>query len=227
MLERLSTKQINFSNVHMIQPNLCHYWLGLNAVQFYELMINISQLHNEVPDASVALCIYLSKLRSGDSNERLGGLFNMPRSTLERYMNKVRDIMTLHLVPHYLGLSHMTVQEVSATNTVIPEGFYGNLAMPAETKPAITICDATYIYVQSSSNYLFQKQTYSLHKYINLVKPFMIVCCNGHILDCLGPYKATTNDAIIMRTEFSRSDGPMRQYFREEIFLSLTEALEM
>lgn len=58
--------------------------------------------------------------------------------------------------------------------------------MPVESKPAIVLCDATYVYVQTSSNYLFQKQTYSLHKHLNLVKPFMIVCCNGHILDCIG-----------------------------------------
>ncbi|XP_034839386.1 uncharacterized protein [Maniola hyperantus] len=221
MLEKISlSNKIDFSNVHSIPPNLCHYWLGLNATQFYNLLNSIPQLYEKVPDASVALSIYLTKLRTGDSNERLTGLFNMPRSTLERNMNKARNVLTERLVPLHLGLRHMTISEVAARNTVIPEGLYGNNTMPIETKPAITICDATYVYVQSSSNYLFQKQTYSLHKYTNLVKPFMIVCCDGHILDCLGPYKATTNDASIMSKEFSSAEGTMRLYFREgDVFI--------
>lgn len=220
MLERTSLNRIDFSNVHTIPSHLCHYWLGLTATQFYDLLNNIPRLHETVPDASIALSIYLAKLRSGDSNERLSGLFNMPRTTLERNMNKARAIMTEQLVPLYLGLNHMTIQEVAARNTTIPEGLYGNSTMSIETKPAITICDATYVYVQSSSNYLFQKETYSLHKYANLVKPFMIVCCDGHILDCIGPYKAITNDATIMSNEFSRLNGDMRAFFRErDIFL--------
>lgn len=72
---------------------------------------NIPRLYEEVPDASIALSIYLTKLRTGVSNERLTGLFNMPRSTLERYMNKARNILTEQLVPIYLGLSHLTVRE--------------------------------------------------------------------------------------------------------------------
>ncbi|XP_045778715.1 uncharacterized protein LOC123876478 [Maniola jurtina] len=94
MLEKISLNKIDFSNIHSIPPNLCHYWLGLNATQFYKLLNSISRLYEQVPDASVALSIYLIKLRTGDSNERLAGLFDMPRSTLERNMNKARDVVT-------------------------------------------------------------------------------------------------------------------------------------
>lgn len=61
--------------------------------------------------------------------------------------------------PLYLGLNHMTVAEVASRNTIIPEGLFGNPNLPSEIKPAIVICDATYVYVQSGSNYLFQKVT--------------------------------------------------------------------
>ncbi|RVE45293.1 hypothetical protein evm_010065 [Chilo suppressalis] len=218
MMERIKLKTLDFNDINMMPPNLCHYWLGLTAAQFHELLLEMPSLQNEVPSASVALSIYLVKLRTGDSNERLSSLFEMPRSTLERNMNKARNCMSQEMVPLHLGLNHMTVQEVAARNKIIPEGLFGNPNSAPNVRPAIVICDATY--VQSSSNYLFQKETYSLHKHLNLVKPFMIVCCDGYILDCLGPFKAIVNDATIMSNEFRNSDGEMRSYFREgDIFV--------
>lgn len=48
----------------------------------------------------------------------------------------------------------------------------------------------------------------------------MIVCCDGHILDCLGPFKATENDATIISCEFQESSGAMRTYFQEgDVFI--------
>lgn len=76
------------------------------------------------------------------------------------------------------------------------------------------------IFIQSSSNYLFQKQTYSLQKLDNLVKPFLIVCCDGYIIDCWGPYKATVNDATITSNDLRNKEGYLRTFFRnEDIFI--------
>ncbi|KAF9816543.1 hypothetical protein SFRURICE_010702 [Spodoptera frugiperda] len=102
-----------------------------------------------------------------------------------------------HFVPMHLGLTHTNVQNVASRNRTIPEGLFGDSSMASDVKPAIVICDGTYVYVQSSSNYKYQKQTYSLHKYANLVKPFLITCCDGYILECTGPYEATKNDSTI------------------------------
>lgn len=110
----------------------------------------------------------LVKLRTSESNERLSILFQLPRSTLERYMSKARNCLGNTFVPLYLGLGHMSIQDVAAKNKIIPDGLFGNPDMPVSTKPAIIMCDGTYVYVQSSSNYLYQKKTYSPHKYVNL-----------------------------------------------------------
>lgn len=52
------------------------------------------------------------------------------------------------------------------------------------------------------------KKTHTL--YINIeicYKPFLIVACDGYILDCFGPYKATTTDADIMSSLFSNENS--------------------
>lgn len=220
IMERGTRRQFDFSNIRELDPHLCHYWLGMDADSFHQLLLYVPQLSQVVPCASTALSIILVKLRTGDSNERLSSLFNLSRRTLERYMSHARNCLTETFVPLYLGLGHMSIQDVAARNKIIPEGLFGNPEMSANNKPAITICDGTYIYVQSSSNYSYQKKTYSLHKLNNLVKPFLIVCCDGYILQSLGPFPATENDANIMSKEFRSERSPLRTYFRpNDIFI--------
>ncbi|CAH2087290.1 unnamed protein product [Euphydryas editha] len=51
-----------------------------------------------------------------------------------------------------------------------------------------------------------------MHKYRNLLKPFLIVCTDGHIIDVLDPYPATMSDADIMKNEFANG-RPLQEYF--------------
>lgn len=61
---------------------------------------------------------------------------------------------------------------------------------------------------------MYQKDTYSLHKYRNLMKPLLMVCCDGYIIDVLGLYPATTSDANIIINEFNEETKPLRRYFQ-------------
>lgn len=63
----------------------------------------------------------------------------------------------------------------------------------------LVILDGTYIYCQKSSNYGFQRKTYSMHKYRNLIKPMMLVTTTGYIIDIFGPYPGNKNDATIIK----------------------------
>ncbi|XP_069107262.1 uncharacterized protein [Argopecten irradians] len=67
-------------------------------------------------------------------------------------------------------------------------------------QPAILVIDGTYIYIQKSGQYLFQRRSYSMHKHKPLVKPMMFVTTSGYIVSVLGPYFADSknNDAGIL-----------------------------
>lgn len=128
-------------------------------------------------------------------------------------MDKVREILLSDFVPRNLCINHLSGEELISHNLLLPNGLYEN------GTNAIVICDGTYIYGHTSSNYIFQKQTCSLHKYRNLLKPFMVVACDGHILDCFGPYKATTSDDDIMNSLFSEGSA-LREYFEHnDVFI--------
>ncbi|XP_045781575.1 uncharacterized protein LOC123878448 [Maniola jurtina] len=205
---------LDFSNIDDMSEDFVHFWVGLTKSQFRQLIFDVPSLRN-MQKGSIALAAYLVKLRTGDSDERLATLFNMPRTTLLRYMNKARNALKQDFVTRNLGINNITRAEIAARNLLIPNGLFC-----AEDRKPIVIMDGTYLYVQKSSNYMYQKDTYSLHKYRNLMKPFIIVCCDGYIVDVIGPYPATTSDANIMSNEFSDETKPLRQYFQPgDIFI--------
>lgn len=78
-----------------------------------------------------------------------------------------------------------------------------------KTRRQLIICDGTYIYIHKSANFLFQRQSYSLHKFQNLLKPFLIVCTDGYIIDVKGPYAATKTDANIMSSIMNNNENPI------------------
>ena len=62
----------------------------------------------------------------------------------------------------------------------------------------ILVFDGTYIFIEKSSNFHFQKLSYSGHKKKNLIKPFMVVYPDRYIADVWGPYPGNKSDATIM-----------------------------
>lgn len=129
-------------------------------------------------------------------------------------MSEVREILLQDFVPSNLGINSLTREQLLQHNLMIPNGIYNE-----NNLQVIVMCDGKYIYLNKSGNYMFQKDSYSLHKYRNLLNPFLIVACDGYIVDCYGPYKATTSDAEIMTSLFNDENSPLRQYFQQNYIL--------
>ena len=55
---------------------------------------------------------------------------------------------------------------------------------------AIAVADGTYIYIEKSSNYSFQRRSYSTHKSQSLLRPMLFVASDGYIITVIGPYLA-------------------------------------
>ncbi|KAK3085070.1 hypothetical protein FSP39_023793 [Pinctada imbricata] len=64
----------------------------------------------------------------------------------------------------------------------------------------VLVLDGTYIYIQKSLHFQFQRRSYSLHKGRPLVKPMVIVTTSGYFVTVLGPYLSDgkNNDAKII-----------------------------
>lgn len=133
----------------------------------------------------LALVLYLMRIAS---------LVCLSKSLTSLYTRKARNCLKQYYVPLHLGINHITRESLSSKNFII--------------------CDVTYVYMQKSSKYLFQKKSYSLHKFQNVIKPFLPEASDGYIIDIFGPYAATTSDATSMRHLFEIENAPLREYFR-------------
>lgn len=154
----------------------------------------------------LALVLYLMRIAS---------LVCLSKSLTSLYTRKARNCLKQYYVPLHLGINHITRESLSSKNLIIPQGLFGT-----SENNQIIICDGTYVYMQKSSKYLFQKKSYSLHKFQNLIKSFLPVATDGYIIDIFGPYAATTSDATSMRHLFENENAPLREYFRpNDVFL--------
>lgn len=211
-LKSTNVNALDFSNINNLEDHLVRHWNGYTKDQLNQLLNEIPTI-NEMRRGKTALAAFLMKLRTGEPNERLASLFQIPRRTLEVLMAKVQELLLLSFIPTHLGVGHITREQIIQRNLLIPRGLFG-VQSDGQENP-IVIADGSYCYIQKSSNYLYQKNTYSLHKYRNLVKPFMLVCSDGYIIDVLGPYPATTSDAAIMLREFENENSYLCRHFQE------------
>lgn len=208
MLDTLVTacnenQAFNFDTVENITTEELHFSVGLTHEQFERILQETPSLLEVSRRPKTVLGAYLMKIRSGEPNERLAARLGISRRTFERKVNIARQRLLEDFVPRHLGWDHISRQEIISRNLTIPNSLYGE-----NGTRAILIFDGTYIYIQKSSNFCFQKESYSLHKFRNLLKPFLIVCTDGYIVDVTGPHAATTSDATIM-TRSVHDEAPM------------------
>ena len=83
----------------------------------------------------------------------------------------------------------------------------------------VIVCDGTYCYCQKSSNNKVQRKTYSCQKKRHLVKIFVICTSDGYIVDILGPYAASDNDATILRDIIHKENSIKEMLLKEDILL--------
>ncbi|PZC74847.1 hypothetical protein B5X24_HaOG207111 [Helicoverpa armigera] len=116
-------------------------------------------------------------------------------------------------------------EDVAGRNLTVPDNLFGNPDSLHSERKAITICDSTFIFIQKSSNYFFQRNSYSNHKYRNLLKPFLFVCCDGHIIEVSVLHAATTSDAQVFNNdvidnEEDAGDGVFHWFYRNgDVFI--------
>ena len=76
-------------------------------------------------------------------------------------------------VPLNLGFGHISRQDIMQHHTTI---LAREIFAQGSFDTVLALMDGTYIYIQKSSNYFFQRATYSVdkHRHRPLVKPVMI-----------------------------------------------------
>lgn len=215
LIRGMNAPRLSFDSVTGLDAHELHFWTGLTIEQFNSMLLETPSLAERHRHPQRVLGAYMTKLRTGESNERLATLFGMSRRTFEDHLKIARECLTQDFVSRNLGLNHLSRENVLERNLLIPKEFFGD----EQNTKAILILDGTYIYIEKSSNFLFQRQSYSHHKFRNLLKPFIIVSSDGYIIDVLGPFRATTSDAAIMQS-LMNEENPLHWFLNSgDVFI--------
>ncbi|CAC5369412.1 unnamed protein product [Mytilus coruscus] len=128
------------------------------------------------------------------SNKLMSTLFKVSISSVRRAINTVRQALMRSFVPLYLGFESITREQIIKDHTRP----LAKTLLDADDDNMILVLDGTYIYIQKSNNFSFQRKSFSLHKSRPLVKPMVVVSTTGHFVAILGPYLSRNNDASIL-----------------------------
>lgn len=144
-------------------------------------------------------------------------------------MKPTREAVMQHFVPKCIGFDHISRDDVISKHT---STFARELLACGSNNTAILLIDGTYIYIQKSSKYTFQRKSYSIYKGRPLVKPMMIVTSDGYILDILGPFLADgkNNDVAILYQHLREGEGLLKWAHENDILVldrGFSDSLDM
>lgn len=181
---------------------------GLTLEQFRDLFHRLPSLplqfkyDKNSKTSSDSLYIYLMKLRTGRTHDDIGNFFNINRNTVTERINKVRLAMETDFV--YENVNFLRSRADLAKHTSL---FSQRLFCNGDTSRPVLVLDGTYIYVQKSSNFEFQKLSFSAQKKRNFVRVMMTTTTDGTIVSALGPYPASSNDAKVLQSIVENSNA--------------------
>ena len=208
------TTRLNFDKTSSLSDEDYYNMTGVSKEQFTDIASRLSSLRNSsVRSVEACLGILLVKLRTGLPNTILSTLFCLTKNQIQRSVHSAKNAMMADYVPNHLGFQHIDHETfVNSHNTPLANNLFSN-----NENSAILVLDGTYIYIQKSSNYKFQRVCYSMHKHRPLVKMMVIVASDGYILNVLGPYRSDgkNNDASITKHILRKNEEDIKHWVQE------------
>lgn len=191
--------RIIFSLIPVIHPQntkTIKVYTGLDADQFNQILNMITPIMSpsfkNLETLELALYVYLMKMKTNHTTAVIAPHFSVTEAVVCKWIKKMRELLHQSLVPSHL--SDISRRDLLGNVTELSRKIYS-----ANNNTVILTVDGTYVYTIKSSNFEFQKNSYSKQMKRNLVKFMTFVTTNGLLAAVYGPFDARKNDATILR----------------------------
>jgi hypothetical protein len=194
-----------FKNFNSLEETHCKHITGWTKEKLYLFTSYLTSINNNKNRSKYELvAFYRYWLKKGLDQETFSKFKkNSKQQHFSRYLSQARISIYKDFVPFFLGAASRTRDFFLQHNT----DSVNELFRLVDTLAIVV--DGTYIRIEKSFNNEFQYKTYSEQKKQNLLKPFLITCADGYIVDCHVPFAANKNDANIFR-EILNGDQELR-----------------
>lgn len=190
-------KNSTFSAIPPKLMKVCKRYTGLTLEQFNDLFNSLQCVDSFIRNhrtSTAALYMYLMKMRTGWPNQDIAIQFSVSETTTRRLISQMRSILKQDLVPYYVNYVRSR-EDLIEHNTEMSDSLFD----PENKGVVMLVCDATYIFIDKSRNYIHQKKTFSGQKKRNFLKVMNVTTCDGTIVYSIGPFPAVQNDASILK----------------------------
>lgn len=147
--------------------------------------------------------------------EDLGKYFQISSVTAAKIIKITRNSLTSELFEKFFGFKNITRTILQQHTTQQSRILFSD----AKEESVVTIWDGTYIFCDKSGNFRFQRETYSVQKKRNLVKPMVCVSPDGFIIDIFCPFTASENDASILQNILRENQEVKNVFQPSDIFV--------
>ncbi|CAF0962569.1 unnamed protein product [Brachionus calyciflorus] len=183
-----------FDSLSTLDNNYCYQitgWSKKKFIKFSNYITSINESSGRSKNQLIALYRYW--LRKGIDQFTLSKLFGETsnQTQISHYLDQIRRAINKDFVPFFLGSTKEREFYLNHNNTTVKN--LHNLSIDT----LAVVVDASYIRLEKSSNNHVQYMCWSEQKKDLLIKPFLVVCADGWIIDCYGPFAANLNDAAI------------------------------
>lgn len=185
----------DFKNFSELSDDECIRITGWNKDRFSNFSKFITSINDNVNrNKNQLIALYRYWLRKGVDQFTLCKLFNngITQQQISHYLAQIRIAIYKDFVPFFLGANRprkFFIKHCNITTKHLHDLNDDDLAI---------IADGTYTRLEKSANNQVQYDCWSEQKSDLLLKPFIICCPDGWIIDCYGPFYANVNDAKIL-----------------------------
>jgi len=106
-----------------------------------------------------------------------GKTLNQRQRLISDYLQQIRVAINNEFVPYFLGATKSRQFFVAHNNTTT------KILHELDDDDLAVVVDATYTRLEKSSNNSFQYSSWSQQKKDLLIKPFLVCCTDGYIID--------------------------------------------
>ena len=189
-----------------INEETFYKWIGYSKADFRKILTYIRQTK------PIQLAVFLCKIRHSLPNNLLSDIFNISTSSVANYIATARDDLYQNLVPVMINC-HSRETLINHCTPIARSLF------DVQPNQICLAWDATYRLIQKSSNYLAQRQFFSMHKKLPLHKVMVGVTTDGLIAYAFGPYRSNLGDAEILSDCLQRYPNQLNTLEEGDVFI--------
>ena len=174
-------------------------WTKDEFISFSNYITSVNDTNGRTKEQLIALYRYW--LRKGlDQCSLAMFMNNKSQQQISHYLTQIREAINRDFVPYFLGAKSRSREFFLSCNNVTTIELFS-----LEKDDLAIFVDATFTRLEKSANNQFQYNCWSQQKMDLLIKPFIVCCADGYIIDCYGAFQANQNDAkifdYILRTD--------------------------